>query len=798
MKSMPRKTKLLGGLMLSAAIAAPAWSQPAPGGIETVTTTARKQEETLIDVPVAVSVLDSAAMERYGSTNLSQISDQIPQIQITRATSGNGGVMVVRGISSASTDPGIESAVSINIDGVQVSRGYVATAGFFDLAQVEVLKGPQALFFGKNSPAGVISLRSKGPGDEWQGYAKAGYEFRAKERFAEVAYGGPVNDVFGVRVALRWSEMDGWLHNLAGPAINTVEPGNPYPGATNNKLTPAAETLVGRITMEFTPNDRFNAILKVLGSQYKDNELTGINQVVSCTEGFEHPRNLGRQDPYGDCKPDQYRTSGALPAAVAKNYPLSKKGNGEYFTDTKNVLASLDMTYDFGDISLNSVTGFFHLDSNGLGNYDWTTIVHFPGINGEKTTNWTEELRLTSNYDGPVNFVLGGYFEKSDRLSFTVGRGLGVAVPVDPAVDFIVGYWPEDTAKRTTWSGFGQMLWDITDTLELTAGVRYTKERLRAVNVNVYANPAFVEPARFHLRPVGDELPIDLDESNWSPEATLTWHPAPDHTVYAAYRTGYKSGGASQTAILLASPYNTASTLTFRNETAQGGELGYKAVLFDNALRLDMNLYYYKFSDLQRSSLDIVTTTFRTLNAASAVTKGFEAEAYWAATDRLNLRAAFTYNRANFSDWSNAPCFNGQRADEGCDVRGATTARTQDLSGTPLALAPRVSFSLGGSYDTPVADWLMLGLTTDVKYVSAYWAQDLKAPGSRQKGYAKLNASIRLYSPEDTWEIALLGRNLTGEMAILTAGDKPGGARNDLQGAVERGREVVLQVQYKF
>ncbi len=796
MKSLSMKTKLLCSAGLALALAAPAWAQS--GGIESVTTTARKQEETLIDVPVAVSVLDAASMERYGSTNLAQISDQIPQIQITRATSGNGGTMAIRGISSASTDPGIESAVSINIDGVQVSRGYVATAGFFDLAQVEVLKGPQALFFGKNSPAGVISLRSKGPGTEWEGYAKAGYEFRAKERFAEVAYGGPVNDVFGVRVALRWSEMDGWLHNLSGPTNNTIEPQHPYPGATNNKLTPAAETLVGRVTMEFTPNDRFHATLKVLGGQYKDNELTGITQVISCTEGFNHPRNLGREDPYGDCVPDKYRSVGAIPEGIARNYPLSKKGNGEYFTDTKNVLASLDMDYDFGDVSLNSVTGFFHLNSNGLGNYDYTTLVHFPGINGEKTTNWSEELRLTSNYDGPVNFVMGGYFEHSSRLSWTVGRGMGVPVPVDPRVDFIMGYWPEDTAKRTTWSGFGQVLWDITDTLELTAGVRYTKEKLRAINVNVYANPAFVEPAPQHLRPEGDELPINLDESNWSPEATLTWHPAPDHTIYAAYRTGYKSGGASQTAVLLADPYNTADKLTFRNETAQGGEIGYKAVLLDNSLRLDMNLYYYKFNDLQRSSLDIVTTTFRTLNAASAVTKGFEAEAYWQASDALQLRASFTYNRANFKDWSNAPCFNGQRADEGCDVSVGTTARTQDLSGTPLALAPRVSASIGGSYDTPLNDWLMLGLTTDVKYVSAYWAQDLKAPGSRQKSYAKLNASIRLYSADNTWEIGLLGRNLTNEMVILTAGDKPGGARNDVTGVLDRGRELVLQAQYKF
>jgi iron complex outermembrane receptor protein len=792
---MNHKTRLLGSVCLALSVAGPAYAQNTV--IESVTTTARKQVETILDVPVAVSVVDNTAIERYGSTNLAQIGDLIPQVQITRQSSGNGGTIAIRGISSAATDPGIESAVSINVDGVQVSRGYIASAAFFDLEQVEVLKGPQALFFGKNSPAGVISLRSKGPGDEWEGFVKGGFEFRADERFIEAGVGGPINDVLGIRVAVRASKMDGWLHNTSGPIANPWEPEFPFPGATNNKRTPAAETLVGRFTAVLTPNDRFTATLKILGSQYKDNELTGGQQVVSCREGAAHPTTtagtITAVDIYDDCKPDKYRSSGAVPAGIAQNYPLTD--NGEYFTDTKTVLGSLDLEYDFGSFTLNSVTGYYHLDSNGLGNYAMTTQVHFPGVNGEKTTTWSEELRLNSQFDGPVNVVVGGYYENNERESFTVGRGgFGPRVPVDPAVDFIMGYWPNDLAKRETWSGFGQVLWDITDTLELAGGVRYTREKLNAVNVNIYANPAFTA-----LRPTGDPLVIDLKEDNWSPEATLSWRFTAGQSVYAAYRTGYKSGGVSQTAILLRHPLNTAETLSFDAETAEGAEIGYKALLLDGMLRLDMNAYYYEFKGLQRSSLDIATTSFRTLNAASAVSKGFEAEAFFQATDDLSMRASFTYNVANFSDWSNAPCFNGQTAAEGCvGVGGSTTSRTQDLSGTPLALAPRIAGSLGFSYDTPVADWLNIGFTGDVKYVSAYWAQDIKAPGSRQKGYAKINASVRLHNPEDTWELALIGRNLTNEMAILSATDKPGGSRNDLLGTLERGRELILQAQYRF
>jgi iron complex outermembrane receptor protein len=794
MNSVLLKTRLLGGVAIALAVAAPAFAEtaaaPSSGGIETVTTTARKQEETLIDVPVAVSALTAKDLDRYKSRSLTEIADTIPQVQITPQTSGNGGTIAIRGITSASIDPGIESAVSINIDGVQISRGYIAAAAFLDLQQVEVLKGPQALFFGKNSPAGVISLRSKLPGDTWEGYATAGYEFRAAERYVEGAYGGPINEKVGVRVAVRFSDMDGWLRNTAGSLANPFEPNHPYPGATNNVKTPARQDLVGRITLDFKPTDAFRATLRVLGNSYKDNELTGGQQIVQCPLGSAHPTTRGIVDPYDDCKRDRYRSLGALPTAVRENYPLAKK-NKDYFTDRQAVLASLDMTYDFENISVNSVTGLYHLNTNGLGNYAYTTLSYFPGINGEKDTNWSQEIRVTSSYDAPVNFVLGGYFESAKRRSWTVGRG-GIlnTVPADPAVDFSVGYWPDDTSDRTTWSGFGQILWDIVQDLQLTAGVRYSSEHIDITNVNLYTNPGFPKI----LRAPGNPLTGTIDESNWSPEATLTWHPSADQTLYAAYKTGYKSGGVSQTAILLAS--NTFQSLSFGPETARGFEVGYKAMLDDNRMRVGVAAYRYMFNGLQRSALDIPTTSFLTRNAAKAVSQGVEAEVLYQVTDDFQLRASVAYNDAHYKDFSNAPCYNGMTHVE--PNRVCSVAGTVDLSGEPVALAPKFVGSIGGSYDVPVADWLNVGFTSDVKFSSGYWAQDQQNPGSRQKSYAKINASIRFHDPDDRWEFALMGRNLTNQMILLSASDTPGGGWGQLTGTLDRGREVVVQGTVRF
>ncbi|RYE50490.1 MAG: TonB-dependent receptor [Hyphomicrobiales bacterium] len=182
--------------------------------LEEIVVTARKREESLISVPVAVTALSATDINRYAASDLTKIAQLAPQVIIQRSGgSGSGAVIAIRGISSSTTDTGLSSTVSVNIDGTQISRGRIITQGFFDLQQVEILKGPQALFFGKNSPGGVISLRSAGATKTLQAYVRAGYEFKANERYIEGAISGPITDNFGFRIAARGTKMDGWMRN---------------------------------------------------------------------------------------------------------------------------------------------------------------------------------------------------------------------------------------------------------------------------------------------------------------------------------------------------------------------------------------------------------------------------------------------------------------------------------------------------------------------------------------------------------------------------------------------------------
>ncbi|MDB5713981.1 MAG: hypothetical protein JWO15_1378 [Sphingomonadales bacterium] len=752
--------------------------------------TARKRDETLIASPVTVSALSAAAINRYNATDLARISENIPSIQVTRASTGTGGLISIRGIYSPQNNTGFESSVSVAIDGIQLSRGYLTQAAFFDLRQVEVLKGPQALFFGKNSPAGVISLKSADPGAEWEGYAKGGYEFRANERYVEGAIGGPVTPELGVRVAVRASKMDGWLKNDAVPIANPFVPSQPLPGATNNKVTPAARSLAARATVVYKPASNFTATLKLLYSDYRDNELSGQVQAVRCN-GRPHPTTSGQIDPNGDCTPDNHRSVGGFNDAVMMNFPYVK--DSRFFSTNKSFLGSLALGYDVTDsISLASVTGYYRLDAVGFGSYDGTSFNAFGAVNGEKSQLFSQEVRITSSFDSPVNFMVGGFYEYSKRNTFTVAYGGFGTPPSDPNfANRTIAYWNDDHLKGNTYSGFAQAMWDITDNVQLSGGVRYTHETKNAIAAEIYVNPG-LPAAVATLLPAGSTFRYPYKDSNWSPEVTLTWHPTSDQTLYASYKTGYKSGGLSLSPVV--SKTDTLAKVTFGSETAEGGELGYKAQFLNRRLTITTALYSYKFNNLQRAAYDPPTNSFLIRNAASARTRGAEAEISFRATDSLTLRGSGNYNDAHFLSFTNSPCYTGQTIPVTC----AGAVKTQDISGQTIALAPKFTGSAGFSFDTPISDNIGFGLNSDVRYVTRYRTQDDNTPLASQKGYAKVNASVRVHAMDDRWELSLIGVNLFNKYAILSTTSKPGGASGDLYGVVERGREVRVQGMVRF
>lgn len=760
----------------------------AQGQAEEIIVTARRTNESLISVPVAVTALSAKDIDRYNANDLKKIAQLAPQLIIAEAGSGSGASFAVRGIGSSAVDAGLEQTVALNIDGVQASRGRLIRQGFFDLQQIEILKGPQALFFGKNSPAGVISLSSVNPTGNFEGYVRSGYEFSSDERYLEGAVSGPISSTLRARLAVRGAQSEGYITNTATPRPTGYAPGINLPGALDNRQ-PGTKELIGRLTLVYEPSSAFDATLKILAGKFRSNTDSNGAQAV-CGTGQILPTAGGISDPDGDCKLDRRRSSSAIPTAFLVDWP-GVRADGNAFARQDSVLASLTMNYDAGPVLLTSVTGYLDLKTRGFDDFTFTAVGRIWGLNGEDTKQFSQELRAVTQLDGPLNFTFGGFFE--DNSVATISRAMVAYLGPDPATGRFYSYDRAFRVEGNTYSAFAQARFALAEDVELAGGVRYTKDKkdlMQGQNLFVRAPLPFLSPTI--------NLTGEFSDNDWSPEATLTWHPTPDSTLYAAYKTGYKSGGFSQPTTLPAG--TTTDRLRFGSESASGGEIGYKSRLFDRTVRVELTAYQYDFSNLQLTSFDAANLSFLIRNAGKARSRGIEGSVDWRVTPDFQLRGAFGYNKADYRSFAGAPCYAGQTAAQGCTAADplAPAALSQNLTGRPLARAPKFTFNIGASYEIPLSGDLRLGVSSDVDHSGSYFTQENLNPVAFQKDFWRLNASVRLSDESSGWELALLGRNLTNSRYFVNSTDKPAGRAGEIGTSLQRPREIALQATWRF
>lgn len=750
------------------------------GGLEDIIVTARKRSESLIAAPVSVTAIGAADLSRYNASDLTRIGQLAPQLSITRSPSGAGATFNIRGIGSSPLEPGLDQSVSINLDGVQLSRGRFISLGMFDLAQVEVLKGPQALFFGKNSPAGVVSLTTNGPTDSFEASVTGGYEFIADEKYLEFAVSGPLTDTLGARFAFRGSEMNGWMRNHATAMDDPFKPGMPTPGALTQRL-PEGSNVAGRLTLAYDPGTAFEATLKLGYGQERFKTMTG-SQEPYCLPGVQVTQ-YGVPDPYTECGFNRALAQSAYNPGAAVNYPGAN--GGRPYSKTDILLTSLNMTYEMDTISISSVTGYGSLVFNGFDNFSWSNLPQIVANNNESTRTFSQEVRVESEFDSPLNFMVGLYFEDVKRHDYA--RPMLFFSGSDTRTGEQYSFLRDAQNHNNAISGFGQLRWNIAENIELAGGARWTREVKKLEIVNQFIN----NQTAFNLNPEGELVTGRYSDTNWSPEATLSWHPTPDSTFYAAYKTGYKSGGFTNP--LIFSPVTSADDISFSPESAKGGEIGYKAKLLDNRLRIELGAYWYTFDGLQLSAFDAETVSYYVKNAGRARTRGLELSAEWKASDELLLRTGAGYNQARYLSFPTASCYQTQTIEQGC-----IDGNRQDLAGRRMTRAPDFVGSVGFSYDTALSDSLMIGLDSDLRYSSSYNVDEALTPYVNMGAYALLNGSVRLYSSDDSWQFSLIGRNLTNKNYYNFAQDAPGATPGTWIVQIERPREIALQAQLRF
>ena len=728
-------------------------------------------------VPVAVTALDGAALARYNTSDLTALGTQIPDLVINKSSSGSGGSITLRGIGTVANQAGFEQAVSVNIDGVQTSRGNIVSQGFFDLKQVEVLKGPQALFFGKNSPAGVISLISANPSDHFEASLKTGYEFKADEVYTEAVISGPLSDTLGARLAVRGDDLKGWMHN---DAVSESYPFN-TPG-TNDKR-PGEREAIGRLTLEYKPDPNFTAVLKVFGSISGNDGPSAENlQVTSCGTGTAPDLSIAGfnlTDPTGDCRGNSRTSNGDLPAYIVANWKIADKHEGHDFGLAKTIFSSLNMDWHLGDLTLTSTSGYNGNLSEFLDDFDGTTYDQAASMERDKFRSISQQFRIESEFSSGLNFMVGGFYSNDHHNFLDISRI--APLPVDPATGKYQSWERPSHTNGQTISAFGQLRY-IFGNFEIDGGGRFTHETKDSSLQNTYVAPDL-------LTVFSKALFTDhFKGNNFSPEATASWHPTTSSTIYVAYKTGYKSGGFALNTIPTFA--TTTDDLKFGSEKVKGEEVGAKAQLLDHHLTAEFTAYHYHFTNLQVNSFDPATLSFSIENAASVQQFGVEGQLSYTITPSLVLRTAVNYNHNRFGHYI-TQCYSGQTLAEGCAADG------QDLSGTPTRASPDWSGNGGFTYERDLHG-MTFGFTGDAYYSGGYWESETHSPFAYQNSFWKFDASTRVEFDKARYEIALIGRNLTNKYNVLFASDKPFSDTGQQYGTVARPREIVLQGTVHF
>ncbi|MCX7863923.1 MAG: TonB-dependent receptor, partial [Novosphingobium sp.] len=538
----------------------------------------RKKEESILKVPVVQNVLTEQALETYQVNSLQDITTRIPGLVSGNAVLAIGEQMSLRGVGSNSLDQGVDQSVSLNIDGLQLSHGLAYRAASFDLQQVEVLKGPQALYFGKNSTAGVISFRSADPGDTLEVKGRIGYEFEAREKRGELIFSAPLSDTVGIRIAGLYSDSKGIFRNRATAITNWPGPGTPNLGARDPKYkrVGGGESWLTRFTLLWKPSDNFTARLKVNLAR-DDYRQGGLTQLSACPDGKGAlpPLFFPYYHPNEDCKYDKTFYMVDLDPAA---FP-GVKNNGTPFLDLKQDFGTLELTYDVSDaITLTSVSGYYKSYAETMINGTSTGYAG-PAISAEndfRRREFTQELRLDTDFASPFNFTLGAFYQDGRvQNAFKLG---GNTHQFLPAV-LIQGV---STFSIDTYSLFAQGRFQATPAFEIAAGARWVQEK-RKLLVTRFGAPVVLAPGSDRL-----------NSKNWSPEVTLTYTPSDTLTVFAAFKQAYKSGSFN-----IVIPGAAGEDKSFGDEKVVGGEMGVKSRLFDRQLSFDIAGYYYRYSGLQ-------------------------------------------------------------------------------------------------------------------------------------------------------------------------------------------------------
>ncbi len=755
-------------------------------GLEEIVVSARRREESIQSAPVAVSAFGSAELALRNIQSSAEAANFVPNVQFDAAASESGGgassQIAIRGIGQTDYVITVEPGVGVYLDGVYVGKSMGSLLDTVDIERMEILRGPQGTLFGKNTIGGAIQLFSKRPTREFEAYTEltTGLYDRLD---VKGAISGPISDAVRVRFSGAYQSRDGHVRRVTPTGIGTGE------------RQGDVDRLSGRLVLEADMTEHLLATVALDGTRIREETPGSILLKANGEGGLPGLFNAGV--PGGVCLPEAGPSRFTNPFCYNEQYvrPLDSyrtTASGFNQSDADVLGASLRLQWSgLEDMEITSISAYRDVQVNIA--QDLYSSPYFYGNIGQDIDWWqfSQEFQLTGD---AVN----------DRLHYVGGLYFGheSATQLFPVNLMLVNFLSGGKVKNDSYAAFGQLTYDITDQLSATVGARFTRDERRfnpgLQQIVSYEPsptleiPGFVNIIDGAFGPPGTPLfPAGWYErtsKSFTPMATVSYGFTPDVMGYVNVSKGFKGGGFTMRYFPPVVPdlgTDPDDIISYAGpEEALSYELGIKSEWLDRRLRFNLAGFRTEYEDIQVTYVidpdgpgPIGEFVPVLANAGTAHMHGIELELTAAPTKWLRLDGSLGYIDADYKRFSEDALANFPNA---IDLRLQNTPkRTANIGGTVTFLDNQSGRLFGRA---------------DYSYRGSQFKEFSNDPALFQKSYGILGASLTYVAPNEKWELALGGTNLTDEAYIIS-----GETSSEYSRAfVSRPREWYARVRVQF
>lgn len=804
-------------LAMAVAIAATAYSnvstaQEAPKKqLEEVLVTAQKRIESIQDVPLSVTAVSGDKISDAGVENIEDLTVMMPNIHFTET--GISTQVRVRGIGSDNSQ-GFEQSVGMYIDGIYYGRAQLFRTPMMDMQRAELLRGPQATLFGKNSIAGALNLTTARPTDEFEGKLSISHEFEFNQKEINGVLSGPITDDVRARLAVRTSEDDGYMRNTF-----------------TERDEPASDESSVRLSVDWTPTDELTLFFKGQHDSFdtKGRAIEITQDIPLVPGGATYGQVLAQISALDE---DGYE--------AVQDYKRQTDAGEFSSNEVDNFTFSAE--YDWNDYTVTAVTGWLSYDYREKCDCDFVAAEILDLDLAETYDQFSQEVRIASPLGEKVEWLAGAFYQKYDQ---TFGDFLGMShsnllVNLRSDLAIIGGTAIDREFEQTSKASaiFGRVTYHISDQWHLTLGGRFTsetKEAHKEINITnlegteIITNPivsatylgAFLlETDQLSVIPIPGVAPEDWPpfqnaghnvdgkrkDSPFSPLINIQYDISEDVMTYASFTGGSKAGGfdprsnsvgafASGTAI---EERNPNLFFEFDEESAKAIEWGVKSTLADGRGELNVAVYRTSYEDLQSSQFD-GGVGFNVGNIKDTLVQGVEVDGRWLLTDGLTLSYGASFLDFEYKDFKNGNCYAGQTPD-GIDLDGDDVIDTCDYTGKRGVYTPELSFNTSLDAFFAINSSLNFAGFIDWQHVSGHQVHSNLDPLGEIDAYNMLTARAGVEA--ENWSVAVLAKNLLDESVVTYSANAPlsdsSFGTNTYYSFVRRPRTVALEATVKF